>query len=371
LDKLKVLVADDTVIYRKILTQAVEATGFGSVVRTASNGNIALEWLNQDSDIDVILLDAFMPELDGIATLKEVRKCFPEIEAIMISGESSSSAEVTVKALAMGAVDFILKPSGDNSEKNMEKIVNQLKGIFAQIKIKKYTGMNGSASHNHKPLKTSDKAAGAAIFAEKLKTVTPILPTVDLVLIASSTGGPSALEAVLTGLPQNFRKPILIVQHMPPQFTRVLAENLDKKSQISIKEGTSGDMVENGKAIIAPGGMHMIVDSSPGQSKIIKLDDSPYVNGVKPAADILFQSVAKAYKGCNILAVILTGMGIDGKQGIAEIKRQCNCYCISQSESTCVVYGMPRSVHEAGLSDETVDLKDISTRISQISSFRS
>jgi len=189
---------------------------------------------------------------------------------------------------------------------------------------------------------------------------------IDLVVIASSTGGPTALDTVFGQLPLDINVPILIVQHMPPEFTGVLAQTLCKKYNLDVKEAADGDKVEPGRILIAPGGMHMTVSSSKGFGNEIRLLDTPYVNGVKPSADVLFHSVAKEYKGKGVLAIVLTGMGNDGTKGIREMKAECNCYCITQSESSCVVYGMPKCVYEAGLSDEVGELKEIAFRMYQI-----
>lgn len=362
LDKLRVLIADDTVIYRKILARAVEETGLAVVERSASNGAIAMEWLEQ-GQIDVALLDLFMPEMDGIETLKAIKKKHPSVDAIMISSLSTDNAQVTLEALKLGALDFIIKPSEASYEKSMDKISGQLKVLFAQIKITKYN-TQPRVVHPEKPVakppapaNTENKSIKDAARAARF--------TADVVVIASSTGGPAALESLFAGFLPGFRKPALIVQHMPPEFTRILADSLDRKYPLKVIEGKEGDPVRNGQAIIAPGGLHMEVQPS-GVDKTVKLSSSPYVNGVRPAADVLFSSVAKAYEGRNVLAVVLTGMGNDGTRGVQELKEKCNCLCIAQSESSCVVYGMPRCVIEAGLADEVLDLRDIAGRIQQL-----
>lgn len=370
MDKLKILIADDTIVYRKILTEAVESTGLASVERTASNGLLLLEWMKQLSHVDVVLLDVFMPELDGIETLKVIKKDFPSTDVIMISGGGTDNAQVTVEALELGAVDFILKPTGDSTEKNMEKIKTQLHSILAQITIKK---MAASARASNQT--TSSKAAPIPPLT---KLETPVIKNdcrkglwhgADLILIASSTGGPSALDVVVGGLSQNIGKPVLIVQHMPPDFTKVLAQSLDKKSSLAVSEGRQGDVLSNNHVILAPGGFHMVLTNK-DNAKSINLLDTPHVNGVRPAADVLFKSVADHFEGKNILVVILTGMGNDGLQGIVDLRKKCNCYCITQSEATCVVYGMPRCAYEAGVSNEVTDLDNIASRIAQVASGR-
>ena len=364
MEKLRVLVADDSVLSRKAVVEAVESTGTGQVEHTAPNGSIAIEWLQQCS-IDVVLLDAFMTGQNSLEILKKIKEGHPDIEVIMLSDGEPRCAEVTIEALAHGAFDFILKTVDPDPVKTVEKIRNQLGVLFTQIKVKKYSIPENGVSHI-----AYKKAAGAASDgaqpASQGNGKGRILQgKPDLVLIASSTGGPAALEMLLKQLPGSFPCPILIVQHMPPEFTKVFARALDKKSPLHVMEAQNGYIVQTPQIIIAAGGLHMTVGEQEG-GRIIQLDNSPHVNGVRPSADVLFNSVAKAFEGKNLLTVILTGMGNDGVQGVGEMKKSCYCYCITQSEGTCVVYGMPRCVHEAGLSDETVDLSDIAGRICQI-----
>ncbi|HYE82406.1 MAG TPA: CheB methylesterase domain-containing protein [Clostridia bacterium] len=217
-----------------------------------------------------------------------------------------------------------------------------------------------------KPVAEIAEVNGSAAAERRLSRGSSGKEHIELVVIASSTGGPTALDTVFSQLPADIKVPILIVQHMPPEFTGVLAQTLCKKYSLDVKEGSDGDRVEPGRIIIAPGGMHMTVSSSKGFGNEIRLLNTPYVNGVRPSADVLFSSVAKEYKGKGVLAVVLTGMGNDGTQGIREMKEECNCYCITQSESSCVVYGMPKCVYEAGLSDEVGELKEIAFRMYQI-----
>ena len=365
MDKLKVLVVDDTIVYRKVLSDAVEGTGLGHVEQTASNGLIALERLKQHT-FDVVLLDVFMPEMDGLETLKTIKKHYPNIEVIICSGGGDDSAAITVKALQTGAIDFILKPSESTPEKNIEKIKNQLHVLFSQIKIKKYTsypsGVKTTVEQKTSAVVEKDVAVTKELNTQPERKIKK-LTRVDLVLIASSTGGPMALEAVCKKLPADFNKPILIVQHMPKDFTRIMAQSLDSKCMLNVVEAAEGDSIKPGLIMVAPGGIHMEVNP---KTKTVTLTDSPPVNGVRPAADVLFASVAKAYNGQKILAIILTGMGNDGMNGVLKLKNACDCYCITQSEKTCVVYGMPRSVFAAALSDEVIDLENITDRIIQI-----
>lgn len=349
--KLKVLVVDDSAVYRKILSTAVENTGLAQVEHTASNGSLAIERL-QHGKYDVVLMDVNMPELDGIETLKMIKNRWPETHVVMVSSNGGKNAKTTLEALAGGALDFILKPLEQDYDKNLEIVTSFLKVLFTQIQVK--------------IMGTRKAAEPVKCIETKVSTRTRITG-VDMVLVASSTGGPAALEKVFTGFGTNFYKPILVVQHMPPDFTRVLAESLDKKSEMKFIEGKEGDAIRAGQAILAPGGFHMEIAKGNQSSKKICITSGNYVNGVRPAADVLFKSVAQEYQGARILAVILTGMGSDGLEGIRELKKKCLCYCITQSEESCVVYGMPRSVKEAGLSDEEAGIDRIPDIIVKIS----
>lgn len=373
LDKIKVLVVDDSVVYRRIIAGAVEKTGSGQLDCTASNGEIALERLEQRS-IDVVLLDVFMPGMDGMETLKQIKKKYPQLPVIMISGGGEDSAKITVEALEKGAMDFILKPSKGDPDENERLISRHLDIIFSQIRVDQYTAQVKKTIKDRK--KEVNQQRENSINQREGQDVSkrwePMgLNGVDVIVIASSTGGPNAVEQVCTKLPWGFSKPILIVQHMPAEFTRIFSEFLAKKCNLPVKETKDGDEIQGGHIFIAPGGYHLTVykDMSRGK-KITKLQTTPPVKGVRPAADVLFASIAQAYRGQRILAIILTGMGSDGTQGVATLKELCQCYCITQSQESCVIYGMPRSVDEAGLSDETVDLKDIGQRIIEIVSGR-
>lgn len=369
MSKLRALVVDDTIIYRKILTQAVEKTDLCQVDKTAPNGVIAMEWMKQ-KPFDVVLLDVFMPEMDGIETLKRIKNEYPSTAVIMISGHGNDSVKNTMKALELGAMEFVMKPSGSDPEKNMQSITRTLKILFAQIQIRKYE--NNHTNKLEKTVKSKEmlqKTIASPLYSKSpVKTNYPKVNTFskpDLVLIASSTGGPIALEKIFKRIREPLLKPVLVVQHMPPHFTNVLAESLEAKSGISIVEAKDQQMVKSKEVVIAAGGLHMIVTTNNGK-KTIRLLDTAMVNGVRPAADVLFKTVAEEYRGHRILVVILTGMGSDGMRGLQLLKQACHVYCLSQNEESCVVYGMPRSVEEAGLTDEVLAIDHIADRIQQI-----
>ncbi|MDD2619403.1 MAG: chemotaxis-specific protein-glutamate methyltransferase CheB [Syntrophomonadaceae bacterium] len=371
MEKLKVLVVDDDVMQRKNITEIVKKTGMGSVVHASSNGTLALEWL-EHNDVDVALLDVVLPGECNADILKYIKKEYARIEVILLCDGTPGSVEVTLEGLKYGALDFIQKPSGRDYRNSHDGLKNQLMILFSQIKIKmnsiQYNFHESTATRSaSKPLKSKN----SVISEMKANQFDPLSwDQADLVLIAASTGGPAALEVVCSMFPSDFDKPVLIVQHIPGEFTKALVEALDRKCLIQIAEGKDQGAVSHNQILIAPGGAHMVIEKR-GSEKFIRLINTPHVNGVRPAADVLFKSAAGAYEGKNILAVILTGMGNDGMAGIMELKKKCNCYCIIQSEQTCVVYGMPRSVHEAGLADEVVDLYEITSQICKITSGRS
>ena len=348
MEKLKVLIVDDAIIYRKVLSAAVNSTGIGIATHTAANGEIALDHLQRCS-FDVVLLDVVMPEMNGLEVLSIIKESYVDIFVIMISSEGPDSAANTLAALKKGAFDFIMKPQEDSATKNTAILQITLQTLFSAIKVKK----NGYIAQ---------QVLGKQSLKEQAMAIGTGKRDVDLIVIAASTGGPEALESVLIKLPATFPKPILIVQHMPKHFTKVLATILNQKCLLQVAEAEHGDGIIPGQVLIALGGQHMLVGHY-GCKTIVELTEAPYINGVRPAADLLFRSVAEVCKGKNVLSVILTGMGHDGENGIRAMKKECNCYCLVQSESTCVVYGMPKSVVEAGLADEILDVEDMAARI--------
>ncbi len=375
-EKLRGLVVDDTIVYRKILTKAVEDTGLCTVIKSAPNGSIALDWMAQ-KEFDVVLLDVFMPELDGIETLKRIKKDYPHVEVIMVSSDGNESVQNTVKALELGAMEFILKPSRGDQNKNIETITLMLRSLFTQIQIKLIAKRPHRGDKNPIPTDpiTIDRGSstpGIKTLPDPVVRPVPKMPVTtrkkhtwkqaDLILIASSTGGPVALEKVLAKISQPLHVPVLIVQHMPKNFTRVLAHSLDQKSGMTIVEAEEGMEVESGKTIIAAGGYHMVIEDDMGKKKV-RLLETDYVNGVRPAADVLFETIGNIYRHQRILVVVLTGMGNDGTKGLQQLSTLAEVYTIIQNEETCVVYGMPRSIDEAGLSDESLAIEEIGARI--------
>jgi len=374
--KLKVLGVDDTVVYRKILSEVVGRIEGAEFVGTAPNGKIALAKLAQ-TPVDMVLLDIEMPEMDGVQTLLEIQKKHPEVGVIMVSGTNKSSADITIKALQAGALDFVQKPEGRDPEANIADLVGRLTPLFRQFSTRQMLRTGPAEAVAETPSKVLEpKATGRKPLPGPSEepprrpvaaspSLAPIPKDFEVVVIGVSTGGPNALGEVIPRLPAGLGVPVLVVQHMPPTFTASLAENLQKRSALPVREATQGEPVVSNTVLIAPGGKHMVVRrrTSPEgeQQRIIGLNENPPVNSCRPSVDVLFRSVALTYEGC-VLSVIMTGMGDDGAEGVRALKRR-GCLSLTQTADTCVVYGMPRAVDEKELSDERVPLPRIAQRI--------
>lgn len=363
-DALRVMVVDDSVIYRKIVSQVVTAIPEGELLCTANSGRTALAKLEREP-ADLVLLDVEMPEMDGFETLMEIRRRFPETSIVMVSGLNEQSASLTIKALEVGALDFVQKPETGSPEESTQELIQRLAPIFRHLK----TRQNLSLSRRDKAVSVATPATAPSEVETSREEAPPaavgILPErIGVVVIGVSTGGPNALAEVIPRLPPNPGVPILVVQHMPPVFTASLAENLARKSRLPVIEAHDGQAILPDQVLLAPGGRHMTVIQPSGPdhgAAIVRLNDGPPVKSCRPSVDVLFRSVARAFAG-RVLAVVMTGMGDDGSMGIRALKQK-GCYCLTQSEETCVVYGMPRAVNEIGCSDERVPLNRISERI--------
>ncbi|MDM8525016.1 chemotaxis-specific protein-glutamate methyltransferase CheB [Desulfococcaceae bacterium HSG8] len=370
---LKILVVDDTVTYRQILSKIVSNFKNAELIGTAPNGKIALSKIGLKQP-DLVLIDVFMPEMDGLETLARIKKQYPHIDVIMLTGADKEHANLTMKALGAGALDFILKPRGESVDDNIAELQGELSRLVLMARTRKYSRQARSVSGTAPVTKTPPLPLKKT---EVKKTEVPEKKTavkqriykgrpdrIDIVAIGVSTGGPNALQEIIPGLDREFPIPLVVVQHMPAMFTASLAARLDTVSSIKVVEGKDGDRLEKGVMYIAPGGLHMIVRRDRLSNKILALSDSPPVNSCRPSVDVLFQSVAKAYGG-NVLTAILTGMGNDGVSGVAEICRK-GGYSIVQDEKTSVIWGMPGAVADAGEANEIVSLDRMAQRIMAI-----
>jgi len=344
--RIRVLVVDDSPILRKLITEALRADREIEVVGTASNGKEAVEKAPKLRP-DVITLDIEMPIMDGLTALEKLRKVYPKARVIMFSSLTEKGAKETIKALSLGAFDFVTKPSSrslsESIKRIQEELVPKIKSA-APRSVKRAT--RPTITHRTRPVASKKPGLSRRILTGKR----------EVVAIGVSTGGPKALAEVIPRLPANFPVPILIVQHMPPIFTAQLAQRLDQLSSLKVVEASEGNPLVPGKVFIAPGDKHMEVKTV-GTSKVIHLHKGPPENSCRPAVDVLFRSVAKVYGGRSV-GVILTGMGQDGLAG-AKLMKEKGALIISQDEATSVVYGMPRAVVEAGIADYVLPLGEI------------
>jgi two-component system chemotaxis response regulator CheB len=336
----RVLIVDDSAVVRKLLCEALANNAAVTVAGTASNGTIALAKIPQLNP-DVITLDIEMPGLNGIQTLVEIRKLYPKLPVIMCSTLTERGAAITLEALSAGASDYVTKPS--NSE-SLHSALEQLR----QELVAKILGL------------TNRFTPAVSLLARAPLKKKPGGQPIGILAIGASTGGPNALGEVIPHLPADFPVPVVIVQHMPPVFTRLLADRLNSCSPLSVREGEAGKLLEPGQVWIAPGNYHMTV-ARRGTAAVLNLNQEPPENSCRPAVDVLFRSVAQTY-GASVLAVVMTGMGSDGARGALHI-RESGGGILVQDEATSIVWGMPGSVVEAGVVDKICPLTEISQEI--------
>jgi two-component system chemotaxis response regulator CheB len=367
---LRVLVADDAILFRRVISDALASLPDVEVVGTAANGKLALQKVRELKP-DLLTLDLEMPETDGLAVLDALKQSGEKVAVIVVSALTHKGGQLTIKALEKGAFDFITKPDAANMEQSRavirQELAARVRALSSRLAIRHI--LHGSGGP--KPAATDPASARPAatpvapqgkledIAGRMSRIVAPGRP--QLVLIGVSTGGPNALARLLPQLPKDLGVPILIVQHMPPLFTQTLAENLAAKSAIRVREAAAGDVLQPNTAYIAPGGKQMRVTTGPGGLRLLQITDDPPENNCRPAVDYLFRSVASHFPG-QAMAVILTGMGNDGTVGLRLLKRQ-GCFVIAQDEATCVVYGMPKAAFEAGVTDLVLPLDAIAPRI--------
>jgi two-component system chemotaxis response regulator CheB len=335
----RVLLVDDSVMVRKRLREALSSAPQLEVVGSAASGAIALAQIPRLQP-DVVTLDVEMPGMDGIQTLKQIRKFYPKLPVIMLSTLTERGAAITLEALALGASDYLTPPS------NTPTLSNALEQVRQEL-IAKIISL-GSRS---KPIVSVSLAPASR---------KSLCQRIDLVAIGVSTGGPNALAEVIPRLPADFPAPIVIVQHMPPLFTRLLAERLAAQSQILVHEAQAGAILQAGHAWIAPGDYHLALARN-GSGIALRLTQEAHENSCRPAVDVLFRSVAQIY-GPGALAIIMTGMGSDGARGAAQI-REAGGEIFVQDEASSVVWGMPGAVVEAGVADKICPLDQLATEI--------
>jgi two-component system, chemotaxis family, protein-glutamate methylesterase/glutaminase len=342
--KVRVLIVDDSVVIRRLLTDILSAETDIEVVGSAANASLALQRL-ATTNPDVVTLDVEMPDMSGLDLLAEIRRRQPKLPVIMFSSQTQRAAAVTLEALARGATDYVPKPNGTG-------------------------GLDASRDQVRRELLPKIRALGVSVAraqslreqapAARVKPLPSVARGVEVLAIGSSTGGPNALAELFRLLPATLPVPVLVVQHMPPLFTRMLAERLTATCPIPFREACAGDVLEPGKAYVAPGDHHMRVTKSGGRV-LITLDQSAPENSCRPAVDPLFRSVAEVF-GDRCLAVVLTGMGQDGLVG-CEVLAAKGAQIIVQDEESSVVWGMPGFVARAGLAQSVLPLAELPAEI--------
>jgi two-component system, chemotaxis family, protein-glutamate methylesterase/glutaminase len=341
---IRVLVVDDSAFMRFTITKHLNETPGITVVGAARDGREALDLIPQLNP-DVITLDVEMPRLDGISTLREIMAQFPR-PVVMLSSLTSEGTVETVQALTLGAVDFVAKPAFKaNINSVLEEVVEK---VFKASKARVW-------SSNRQLAKTAPIIKLPT--SENKAKPRPLSRQEKIVVIGSSTGGPRALNTVIPYLPEKLPAAVVVIQHMPAGFTRSLAERLDSASRLKVKEAEPGDTLEVGRVLMAPGGFHTVFDNQ----GIVTLNQNPPVHGVRPAIDVTLVSIAQLF-GSRVVGVILTGMGNDGTNG-AGLVHGVGGWVIAEAEETCVVWGMPRSVTEAGFVNQVVPLQDVAQAI--------
>jgi two-component system chemotaxis response regulator CheB len=353
--KFRVLVVDDAVVFRRLISEEIARDPALEVADTASNGRIALSKLAHVNP-DAVVLDVEMPELDGLTTLAEIRKTYPRLPVIMFSALTERGANATLDALALGATDYFAKPvSTEGVEASLHVVRTQLipkiKALCAHERLR--VEMQGQAQ-------TSPLPAIAPGFNGKPAQRPGPIDSAGILAIGCSTGGPNALVDFFGRLGGDFPLPIVIVQHMPPMFTQIMAERMSAQFPLRFREGTTGAVLEPGDVWIAPGDYHMTVARN-GLHVRIATNQDPPENSCRPAVDVLLRSVAKAY-GSNSITVILTGMGQDGLRGCEEV-REAGGQIFAQDEFTSVVWGMPGHVVRAGLADRVLPPQQIADEV--------
>ncbi|MGQ9656398.1 MAG: protein-glutamate methylesterase/protein-glutamine glutaminase [Fimbriimonadales bacterium] len=341
--KLRVLVVDDSMFMRRMISDLLNQDAELEVVGAAKNGQEGLEMARQLKP-DVITLDVEMPVMDGVTMLQQLMQQQPT-PVLMLSSLTKEGADITLKCLELGAVDFVTKPSGSISldiYKISSQIIEKVKAVArARIAV----------------------APSAARPTPAPPLPSPLVgrPTADapLVVIGSSTGGPRALNTVMSSLPIGLHAKVLLIQHMPEGFTRSLAERLDRNSAFSVREAQGGEVLQAGVAYLAPGGKHLKLERG---GKIVLSDDPP-VHGVRPSVDVALLSIAQSYQGPLVVA-ILTGMGSDGAAGLRALAAK-GAYTIAEDESTCVVFGMPRAAIQTGAVKRSAPLHQIAEAITE------
>ncbi len=360
----RVVVVDDSRFFRRRVCEMLNGDKFIEVVGTAVNGLEAIEMVKQLKP-DVVTMDIEMPVMDGITAVRKIMQQQPT-PILMFSSLTTEGAQATLNALEAGAVDFLPKKFEDISqdiEHARRTLCTRVRGIGARrFRRSGATSSGGIVTKpraDPPPRRNIPTSGGATVLPLRRRS---LRHQIAMVAIGTSTGGPVALQNILTKLPREFPVPILLIQHMPATFTTAFAARLDKQSQISVREARDGDQLVPGLALLAPGGKQMTVEKR-GSVAVVRVSDAQAGHTYKPSVDITFRSLAEVFPG-QVLAAVLTGMGADGREG-AKLLKEGGATIWAQDENSSVVFGMPAAVIEAGVVDQVLPLDDIGLRLAQ------
>lgn len=369
MEDIRVLIVDDSALMRNLIGKIVESTPGLKIADKAMNGRFALQKLDRTQP-DVIVLDLEMPEMNGVEFLRELKKLNIRIPVIILSSIAKEGAKITIECLELGAVDFITKPSGSESA-NLHTVSDTLSKMLLaygkryMLERAKTSGELPKNLAEQYRIKTPEPTTGAASILQPAKTQEKPVPArtpgnIQIIAIGISTGGPNALRQVFADIDPNLPQPIVVVQHMPPGFTEEFANSLNKICPLEVKEAAEGDVIKQGRILIAPGGRHLTVEKR-SLATIARITDTPPQSGHRPSADVLFESVAKEFQN-HALGIIMTGMGKDGAQNITRLYTE-GSRTLGQDEASSVVYGMPRVAWEMGGVMEQVSLNNMAAAI--------
>jgi two-component system chemotaxis response regulator CheB len=356
----RVLVVDDSAVFRTVISKVVESIPNAKLAGTAANGEMAIKEI-QNGGVDLVTLDLNMPIMDGLTFLKRARELKLPVKTIVFCARSPRSAEDTIQALSLGAVDFVVKPESQNAfsavnaiQMIQEQLAPKISQFITRETFKVAVGGSGVGTGGTGAARFS-AAVPARDAAGSFRKVDPATFKPSAIVIASSTGGPGALERAFSFLNGAPKVPIFIAQHMPEMFTKFLAARIADVAKLECREAENGEVVSAGKVYVAPGNFHMRLSNASGMIRVM-LDQNERVHSVRPAADLLFTSAAQLY-GPKLGAFVFTGMGEDGARGAVDVKQAGGCVVI-QDKETCVVWGMPGATYERGAFDKMVSLNE-------------
>ena len=372
--KKNILVVDDSALIRRVICDIINTDNNFQAKDTCRDGLEAYEKL-KTTTYDGVVLDVNMPRMDGLQLLEKLQEDNIKANVIMVSTLTTKDAEVTILALERGAIDFVTKPTNISEAKGEDfkkKLLDTLNAVLSSRLLARTSRVSSRAGSSAASARTTSSTNGALNGASSpakanVKANFKRLKATGknkLIALASSTGGPKALQSVIPYLPANLDAPMVLVQHMPAGFTKSMADRLNEVSKIKVKEAADGDKLEKGQIYVAPGGKHMEVVKCPDGSHKIKLNTMPAIGGLRPCANITYDSLSKCGYD-EVVCVVLTGMGADGTNGILSLGHHKPIHVISQNAETCIVYGMPKAIEESGVVDEVVPLEKVAECITK------